>query len=126
MNKAIALYDDHCFLCRQTKKMLQPLDWFGFIKWQPLEQFVNDYKISYQSAEVLKKEIHIVTYKKEVKKGFEGMSYLFQKMPLLFPLGLVMNLPGASLVGAPIYRWIARNRYRLFKARCESSSCSIS
>ncbi|WP_173915787.1 thiol-disulfide oxidoreductase DCC family protein [Halobacillus sp. Marseille-Q1614] len=126
MSKVKILFDEDCYLCQQTKSILQPLDWFRKMEWQPLQQFAEEYKISASSVRTLKKEIHVITHKNEVKRGFAALQYLLLRMPTLFTLGLLINIPGVSLIGHPLYKGIARNRYNIFKKQCINGSCSIS
>ncbi|MFC7063913.1 thiol-disulfide oxidoreductase DCC family protein [Halobacillus seohaensis] len=123
MSKIEVLYDEHCYLCQQSKNIFKFLDWFQMIKWQSLQRF--DQEISIDKEE-LHKEIHVINSKQVVRRGYEAMTYLFLRTPITFFLGLIMSIPGTNKVGDPIYRWIANHRYRLFEKRCRNGSCSIS
>ncbi len=48
--------------------------------------------------------------------GFYAFRRLTLKVALLWPLAPIFWLPGMQLPGVAVYRWVARNRYRL--SRC--------
>ena len=54
-----------------------------------------------------------------VSEGFYAIRALLKAIPALAPLGLLMSIPGVSLVGRPAYRLVANNRRRI------SQSCRI-
>ena len=54
-----------------------------------------------------------------VSEGFYAIRALMKAIPALAPLGLLMSIPGVSLIGRPAYRLVANNRRRI------SQSCRI-
>jgi len=54
-----------------------------------------------------------------VSEGFYAIRALMKAIPALAPLGLLMSIPGVSLIGRPAYRLVADNRRRI------SQSCRI-
>ena len=54
-----------------------------------------------------------------VSEGFFAIRALFEAIPALAPLGWLMSIPGASLIGRPLYRLVADNRRRI------SRSCRV-
>ena len=51
----------------------------------------------------------------EIAEGYHAIRTLFRIIPTLAPLALLMTIPGASLIGVPLYRLIANNRHRISK-----------
>ncbi|WP_159462162.1 thiol-disulfide oxidoreductase DCC family protein [Halobacillus sp. Marseille-P3879] len=128
MSKSIILYDAGCYLCRQSKKWIQILDFFKFFQWETIQnagstEWEKDVNLN---EENLSKEIHLITPDGKILRGFYSLRYVLIRTPLTFIAGLFMYIPGSGLVGVPVYKWIARNRYRIFKNRCKNGSCSIS
>ncbi|MCP3028309.1 DCC1-like thiol-disulfide oxidoreductase family protein [Halobacillus sp. A5] len=124
MNKPIILYDENCYLCRQTKLILQTFDWFNLFKWMAIQkEDVSKFKININD---LSKELHLITPSKKILKGYDSLRYAFIRTPLTFVVGAFMYMPGMRVIGEPLYRLIAKNRYRIFKNRCKNGSCSMS
>lgn len=44
--------------------------------------------------------------------GFFAVRDVLLHLPLTFLPALFLYIPGASLIGVPVYRWIAKNRHR--------------
>jgi hypothetical protein len=53
--------------------------------------------------------------------GFEAFRWMAWRLPLLMLIAPWLYLPGVPAMGAKIYRWIARNRFRLVP--CNSGKC---
>ncbi len=53
---------------------------------------------------------YLYTGKGRLHEGFDGFKMLTLRLVPLVPLFWV---PGMKLLGVPIYRWIAKNRYRI-------------
>lgn len=119
--KMIALYDGKCSLCQRTKRTFQKLDWNQKIEWISLQE----YEGSQFSALELRRELHIILPNGNVLKGFDAVRKLLVKSPPTVLLGLLLYLPFIPLIGHPIYRWIAKNRYKFLKKTCTDGSCSI-
>jgi hypothetical protein len=65
-------------------------------------------------------DIHSVTSKGEVSKGYETYRKAFTSMLWTFPLALLMYVPGISHLGRAIYSYIAENRTN---ERCTDATC---
>ncbi|HWO75706.1 MAG TPA: DUF393 domain-containing protein [Bacillus sp. (in: firmicutes)] len=124
----LALYDAECALCQRTKKTVTKLDWFNKLKWASLQEYEKlDYTLSFRPIE-LRRELHLlVQTDKTVKvlKGFRSIRHMFLLMPSTFVLGLICYIPGVSLIGDPIYKWVAKRRHQFLKGQCHSDSCTI-
>ncbi len=55
-------------------------------------------------------------------EGFFAFRRLLTSMPVLLPLGVLMWLPGAHLIGVPVYRLIADNRHKFSRCRIRAGS----
>ena len=55
--------------------------------------------------------------------GFFAVRDIMVHLPLTFVPALIMYVPGISLLGVPVYTWIARNRQH-FGGKSENS-CSM-
>ncbi|UFT98169.1 DUF393 domain-containing protein [Radiobacillus kanasensis] len=125
MGKTAVLYDRDCYLCNQTKRIVNKLDWFRRFQWISFQAYQQEHTLSEEEKRKLAGELHILTDKGETYSGYFAIRYMLLQCPLTFLLGACMSIPGAKYVGIPVYRWIARNRYRLFKSKCENGVCKI-
>ncbi len=62
----------------------------------------------------------VVTESGKIFTGFYAFRQMVWLSPWLLPLVALFYLPGASVVGPWIYRWVARNRQRL---GCRGETC---
>lgn len=125
--KRMVLYDAKCLLCAKAKTSLKKWDWLDRVQWVSLQEYEEKGKTPFQAVE-LRKEIHLLiknAQEEKVLKGFLAMRAIFLQMPLTFILGLICYIPGAHIVGDPLYKWIAKNRHRFLKNQCDSESCSL-
>ncbi|TKC15892.1 DUF393 domain-containing protein [Robertmurraya kyonggiensis] len=119
--KIIALYDGKCSLCQRTKRTFQKLDWNQKMEWLSLQE----YEGSQFSAVDLRRELHIILPNGHILKGFDAVRKLLLKSPPTLIVGLFLYIPLIPLIGHPIYRWIAKNRYKFGAKTCTDGSCSI-
>ena len=61
----------------------------------------------------LDRAAYLSTGKGRLHQGFYGFRMLTLRLLPLVPLAPIFWLPGMNLLGVAVYRWIARNRYRI-------------
>jgi predicted DCC family thiol-disulfide oxidoreductase YuxK len=123
--KTIALYDQTCSLCRETKRIFNKLDWFGKVEWISLQEYEKEKSHIAFQKEDLRKELHIITPSNQVIKGFYAVRRLFVLFPATFPLGILVHFPLIDKIGIPVYQWVAKNRHKFSRKNCDSGSCSL-
>ncbi len=109
-------YDGGCGFCGGARRWLSKLDLFRSIDWTPY-QTLEKPPVGL-SWEDLDRYAWLDTGQGPLRRGFYAMRLLALKLPPLIPIAPLMWLPGAHIVGAAVYDWIARNRYRI-------SSCPV-
>ncbi|QDI90535.1 DUF393 domain-containing protein [Salicibibacter halophilus] len=114
MRKHVVFYDGECPLCRAVKRVLGKLDWRDAIHWHAVQEIsaatlekANAYKNMYD-------EIYMLTPDKQVLTGFNTVRKLLVLLPLTFPVAVLMYVPGAGLIGGPVYRFFSSRRYQWF------------
>lgn len=123
--KTISLYDGSCSLCKESKKIFEKLDSFQKVHWISLQEYERTKQsISFNKID-LRKELHIITKSGKVLKGFYAIRYLFLLFPATIVVGALLYVPFSYLIGNPIYKWIAKNRHRFIKKKCDNDSCSL-
>ena len=118
------LYDGQCRFCRSQIALLRRLDVFGALRYTSLhdEQVARDFPELPQ--ERLREEMVVVDRAGTARGGAEAVRYLSRRLPLLWPLALVLHIPGSLPVWDWLYRLVARNRMRL-GGRCEEGTCRL-
>ena len=104
-------YDADCGMCVRAVAWLRRFDRRGAVEWvaaQDLERCPPGL-----TGDDLERSAYLVGAPGEVYEGFFAFRRLLTALPLLRPLGALMWLPGARLVGVPAYRWVADNRHRI-------------
>ncbi|WML47245.1 DUF393 domain-containing protein [Neobacillus sp. PS3-34] len=123
--KMVTLYDENCSLCQETKRWFQKLDWLQRVKWTSLQEYEKgNYHQSFNKVE-LRKELHLILPSGRLLKGFFAVRKLLIHFPVTFIIGLILYIPLMPVIGVPIYKWIAKNRYRFFRKNCDNGSCSL-
>jgi len=144
------LYDGDCALCLSSRRIVGSLDWLRRLRWETIAT-ADLHRLGVEAA-AARREMHIVSPRGIVRRGFDAVRLL----PLLLPgpllvalvvlnydaggpvLGVVHHyeavfyvlgaflllwLPGVSrLIGQPLYARLAAARYRL-SARLTGEDC---
>ena len=127
-----ALYDGKCVVCRSTCEAMQALDWRKRIEFVDLHERdawrKGDSDLTFEQ---LMREIHVIDGEGKVYAGFDATRRMLREAPLGFPLWLLLTLPGMNGLGARVYRFIARRRYRINAllgvelSDCDDGSCGM-
>ena len=124
--KNLALYDESCSLCQLSKKRVMSLDWFKQVKWVSLQEYEKkSNRIYIFNKKELRKELHLITERGEVLKGFYAIRKMMFHCPLLFIPGVICYIPFVDLIGNRVYRWVAKNRHFFFRQSCDDGKCSL-
>lgn len=124
------VYDGNCVLCQQTRRIVRMLDWLKRVEFLN----IHDWNIVSQrypnlDFEQAMGQIHAMTEDGQMYGGFYGMRRILRELPLGFPLWLLLQMPGMSLLGKRVYGLVARNRYRINKMFgapvCEDGTCKV-
>jgi len=117
------LYDGNCGFCTSAVGLLKKLDRSSKLvlidyhdKQLTRARFPGLDHLELGSA------MHVVTSDGKVLDGFFALRRTLLSTPFA-PLGLILYLPGMSIIGTYFYSWFARNRGRL---GCSASSCNNS
>ena len=106
----IFYYDGNCGFCTKVARLLSRIDIFRQVTWVPFQSL--DEPPPGLSWEDLDCAAYLSTGKGRLHEGFHGFKMLTLRLLLLVPLAPLFWFPGINLLGVPVYRWIAKNRYR--------------
>lgn len=116
-------YDAECPICAKTVAVVRQIDVLHRVDCLPVQVFASK-----QSAfkgideQTLLVDIHGVSAKQKVYRGYYAYIALFKSMVFFYPLAIIMSLPGVSSVGKKVYRKIAGDRDNL---RCTLENCNL-
>ncbi len=121
----VVVYDGQCGICTSQ---IRKLPWWDCQKKLAYVS-LHDPQVAQRwpdlSAERLMREMCIVDAEGQRHWGADAVRYLTRRLRRLWWAAPLMFLPGSMLLWRPLYRWIARNRYRLSGRLCESDTCQL-
>ncbi len=109
-----AIYDGYCVICNSTKNTVNALDWLKRVEFLDLHdstQVTERYPAL--DFEDLMGQIHVVSEDGQIYPGYYGTRRMLKELPMGFPIWVVLHLPGMDWIGNKVYRFIARNRYKI-------------
>ena len=114
-------YDSECPLCVRTKIVITHLDWFNKIGFKTVQfdAAENQYLKNIEQT-VLLDDIYSVDTKGKIYSGVNTYIQVFKRIFYLFPLAIVLQLPGMYQMAKKIYTYIAKNRST---ERCTEENC---
>ena len=117
------IFDGDCGFCQRSIRWGKRLDWLHQMDWRTrLEPGLND-TFPQLSGEETQRRMVSIRHDGKTYGGFFAVRDIMIHFPLTFLPALVLYLPGMSLLGVPVYAWIAKNRHRF--GGTSQSSCSI-
>ena len=121
------LYDGRCRFCRTQVERLLWWDCQGHLAYLSMHDTEAAERFPDVSSERLLDEMCIVDQKGRKHWGAQAVRHLTLRLRRLWWLAPLMWLPGMMLIARPIYRLIARYRYRLMGKieECEEGTCEL-
>ena len=124
-NADVVLYDGACGICTRQVARLPWWDSQGSLAYLS----IHDPEIARRwpdlSRERLLEEMCIVDVHGERHWGPYALRYLTRRLRRLWWAAPLFHFPGFMWVGEPLYRFIARNRYRLSRTGCDGDACDV-
>ncbi|GAA4233973.1 hypothetical protein GCM10022291_12340 [Postechiella marina] len=114
-------YDTECPLCVRTKITITHLDWFNKIGFKTVQFDAQDHeKLSKINTNILLDDIHSVDIKGNVYSSVDTYIQVFKRIFYLYPLYLILKIPGIYHIAKKIYSYVAKNRDT---ERCTEENC---
>ena len=111
----VLYYDGDCGFCGRVKRWLSRMDFFGGIEWNPYQGLERPPQgLSWND---LDRAAYLDAGQGRLIEGFYAFRMLTLRLLPLIPLAPILWFPGVNLVGETVYRWVARNHYRLSSCR---------
>ena len=118
------LYDGQCRFCRGQIAILRKLDLSGGLQFTSL----HDPSVAVDFPEVsradLLEEMFVVDRRGRVWRGAGAVRYLSRRLVLLWPLALLLHVPGTMPIWQWLYAFVARHRLKIAGA-CDDGNCRL-
>ena len=121
----VVLYDGDCSLCTFQMRVITWLDWFNTVSLIPIADPRTREIAPRLTRTDLHEAIHCVALNGRIHRGARCLRFIGMRMPLAFPIALLMWIPGVIDVAELFYRWLSRNRYLLSKVFGCKEACAI-
>ena len=109
--KCTVYYDGECRFCTTSVGLLNGGD--NSLEYQPYQE-AKQLPAGLTRQDV-QSEVWLVMPDGRKYGGFHAVRRLAWHKPWLWPLALLLWLPGMSWLGPKIYRWVARNRHKIWE-----------
>ena len=118
------LYDGQCRFCRSQIGILRVLDLSGRLAFTSLHDpaVARDYPEI--SLEDLHRQMYVIDPRGLARGGADAVRYLSRRLMLLWPLALVLHVPGTLPMWKRLYAFVARHRLKI-AGSCEDGTCRL-
>jgi predicted DCC family thiol-disulfide oxidoreductase YuxK len=118
------LYDGQCRFCRSQIAILRALDLTGRFSFTSL----HDPSVASDFPEIAPEELHRQMYVVDVRGlargGADAVRYLSRRLVLLWPLALLLHIPGTMPIWHRLYAFVARHRLKI-AGSCDDGTCRL-
>lgn len=118
------LYDGRCRFCRSQIAILRRLDPSGRLAFTSL----HDETVARDFPEIppdsLQREMYVVDRHGLAHGGAEAVRYLSRRLVLLWPLAVLLHVPGSMPLWRSLYSFVARRRM-LIAGSCDDGTCRL-
>ena len=121
----LLFFDSDCPFCQLQIRLLSKLDWFNKVEFTPLKEFSESLSGVHIEENELNQAIHCITPQKKIFVGAKAIRFIGMRMPLLFPLSILLWVPGMMFIAEKIYQYISTNRYFLSRFIGCKEVCSV-
>src|SRR5689334_20171409 len=121
----VVIYDGHCRICTAQVRKLPWWDCQRKLSYLSLHDPEVSRRWPDLPHERMMDEMVIVDQQGRRHWGPEAIRYLTSRLRRMWWAAPILYFPGSMFLWRPIYRWIARNRYRLSAMSCDDGTCAL-
>jgi predicted DCC family thiol-disulfide oxidoreductase YuxK len=119
------LFDGECMFCTFQSRLISWLDWFNAVRLVPIADPRVAEIAPGISRENLHEAMHCVTRDGRIYRGARCIRFISLRMPLAFPLALLLYIPGVIYLAEILYRFISRRRYAISRLFGCKGACAV-
>jgi predicted DCC family thiol-disulfide oxidoreductase YuxK len=121
----VVIYDGDCGICTAQVSKLPWWDCQGKLAYLSLHDPEVQERFPDLSHDRMMQEMVIVDRHGNRHWGPAAIRYLTRRLRRLWWAAPVLYFPGSMFVWRPLYRWIAKNRYRFSGSECATGACQL-
>jgi len=118
------LYDGHCRFCRSQIALLRCADLGRKLRFVSLHDASVAREFPELSMDDLLAQMYVIDSAGHARGGAEAVRYLSRRLVTLWPLAVLLHIPGSMPLWNRLYRFIAKNRM-LIAGSCADGSCRL-
>ena len=118
------LFDGECRFCQRQIALLHRLDLRRRFIYTSLHEPSVATDFPELSIEQLQEQMFVIDTHGNARGGATAVRYLSRKLPLLWPLALLLHIPGSLPIWNWLYAYVAKRRLWI-AGRCDATSCQI-
>ncbi len=122
--KDTILFDGECRFCQRQIALLRRLDLRRRFIFTSLHEPSVAADFPELSIDQLQEQMFVIDMKGNARGGADAVRYLSCKLPLLWPLALLLHIPGSLPIWNWLYAYVAKRRLWI-AGRCDATSCQI-
>lgn len=118
------LFDGHCRFCRRQVTLIHWLDISRQLQFVSLHEPRVAKDFPEIPPERLQQQMFVVDRHGWARGGAVAVRYLSRRLPLLWPLALLLHIPGTLPLWQAAYDFVAKRRL-LLAGRCDDDGCPL-
>jgi predicted DCC family thiol-disulfide oxidoreductase YuxK len=118
------LYDGRCRFCRSQIAVLRGLDLSGRLAFTSLHDPSVPRDFPELAPEDLHRQMYVVDSRGLARGGADAVRYLSRRLVLLWPLALLLHVPGTMPIWQSLYAFVARHRLKI-AGSCADGTCRL-
>jgi predicted DCC family thiol-disulfide oxidoreductase YuxK len=119
-------YDAHCRICQSSRQLLIRLRPSADLRFVDANDVRATAPYPQLAGQNLTGQMHVIDPGGNLTGGYDAFAALAPALPALRPFARLLQSTGVRAVGRRVYRWVARNRYRLGGAApCTGGACRV-
>lgn len=122
----LVFYDGHCRLCTDSVRTLREMDPSHDVQYLDIQAPGSLEAHPQVDPIAAMGQMHVITPEGKLLGGFDAIVALLPAFPSLRLFEPLLRGPLMRQLGEKVYRWVARNRYRISGTTgCASGACKL-
>ena len=118
------IYDGRCRFCRSQVALLRRLSLGREPEFLSLHDPLVADRFPELSADDLLSQMYVIDPQGVARGGAEAVRYLSRRLPMLWPLAVLLHVPGSLPLWKRLYAFVARHRLWI-AGSCDDGACRI-